>query len=141
MYLPQALASVILGLRGKPFQCLACDGLGHGMATIELPVADLVSGAFELGNDPSAAAVDWQHVVVHPVRNEDARGSLPPRWCREAWRERKHVREEVPTTPAGAPRAAGFDSFGWTSLSESQTLGGDSARLGVRNGWCSDSGR
>src|SRR5918997_3254374 len=96
MYLPQALASVTLGLGGKPLQRLACDRSRHGMGTVELPIADLVSSALELGNDPSAAAVDWQHVVVHPVRNEDARGSLPPCWCREAWRERKHVREEVP---------------------------------------------
>src|SRR5215203_1044065 len=89
-----------LGLGGKPLQCLVCDGLGHGMGTVELPVADIVALALELGNDPSAAAVDWQHVVVHPVRDEDAWGSFPPRWRCEPWRERDHVREQVPVGKA-----------------------------------------
>jgi hypothetical protein len=86
----------IRDLEGKPFQCLACDTLGYCMRTLKLPVAYLVSGTLELGDDSAAAAVDRKYLVERAVGDED--GRLASVGCRrgEPWREGDHVREQVP---------------------------------------------
>ena len=83
-------------IRAVPTQRLAGDGFGHCMGAVELPVADKVTCAIELRDDPSAAALDREHPVARPVGDEDGRLAPVVRRRDEPWREGDQVREEVP---------------------------------------------
>src|SRR5215207_10344188 len=70
------------------------------MWAVELPVANPVTCAIELRDDPSATALDREHPVTRPMGDED--GRLAPALCRchEPRREGDQVREEVPVGQA-----------------------------------------
>src|SRR3712207_8310424 len=50
-----------LGLRGKPLQRLACDGLGHRMGAVELPVERIIVSVLEPRNDSAARVRSEEH--------------------------------------------------------------------------------
>src|SRR5918997_1022840 len=82
-------------LVGEPACCFARDGGRNHVAAFELAVAYLVSGAFEPGEDPAAAGVDWEPPVPGAVRDEDSRRALLARRRQKPRREGEHVREKV----------------------------------------------
>src|SRR5918997_643461 len=62
---------------GEPVRGLASDlGWDH-VAALELPVAHLVAGVLEPGDDSAAAAVDRQPPVPCSVGDEDPRAAPP----------------------------------------------------------------
>src|SRR3712207_3047865 len=94
-------------LRDEPAHGLKGDLGRNDVAALELPVADLVAGPLESGNDNTAAAVDREPPVARAVGDEDAREALTSRRRYEPRRERQHVRKEIPVGDSQRERVGG----------------------------------
>ena len=79
----------------EPVERRLHHGFRHDVAVRELAVVDVVAGVPEPRHEAAAAALDREHRVAHPVRDEDLR--QPARLLRrcETGRKRENIAEQV----------------------------------------------